>query len=81
LGDEGMRRIAGLPGLARLRRLRMHGCNFGDAGAAALIESRHLGRIEELGLGCLNYYEPQTRIGDATLAALARPRACRRYRS
>src|SRR5262249_6102214 len=73
VGDEGMRRIAQLPGLARLRRLRMVACGFGDAGAAALIESPHLAGIEELTLGCLNFYERDTRIGDAALAALARP--------
>jgi hypothetical protein len=69
-----MRRIARLPGLARLRRLQMVGCGFGEAGAAAMIGSRHLARIEELGLGCLNYYERETRIGDSALAALSLPR-------
>jgi uncharacterized protein (TIGR02996 family) len=74
LGDAGLQQIARLPGLARLKRLRLHGCGFGDAGAAALVRSPHLSGIEELSLGCLNYYERHTRIGDETLTALARPR-------
>jgi uncharacterized protein (TIGR02996 family) len=73
LGDNGLRQLARLPGLARLRRLRLIMGGFGDAGAAALIESPHLAPIEELGLGCLNFDEPDTRIGDSTLAVLSRP--------
>jgi uncharacterized protein (TIGR02996 family) len=74
LGDEGLQRIARLPGLARLKRLCLQGCGFGDAGAAALIGSPHLRGIEELSLGCLNFYERHTRIGGAALRALAGPR-------
>jgi uncharacterized protein (TIGR02996 family) len=52
IGDDGVRALAGSPGLAALSRLEMpYGIAFGNSGATALAESPHLAGLALLDLG------------------------------
>jgi uncharacterized protein (TIGR02996 family) len=81
LGDAGLREMAGLPGLGKLKQLRLSSCQFDDGGAAALLRSRHLGQLEELSLGCGDWMGPPPHLGDRALRELAVPRRLPALRS
>ena len=51
LGDEGVRRLAAWPGLAKVRHLPLSRNGLGDDGLLALAESPHTASLEALALG------------------------------
>jgi hypothetical protein len=51
LQDKGARALAAVPGLARLRVLRLRTCKIRSRGVVALARSPHLSRLEVLDLG------------------------------
>jgi serine/threonine protein kinase len=64
IGDEGCRRLAQSPHLAKLTTLILSGCNIGDEGLAALMASPNVANLERLDLW-------NNRIGDEGVQALA----------
>ncbi len=66
LGPGGGRALAGAPLLARVERMLLGSCSFGDEGLLALAESPHLGQLTELDL------RHNVMSGAALAAAVAR---------